>query len=205
MKFTIDTNHCANMKNSAGEQEKRRKKRKHIPHSERPLEAVQKRNERERQRVHEVNAAYLNLLNHLPELTTITPDHCVIPHARMASTGPTTSKTSKINILRQAIAYIESLSNILSATEFSQVSNLTHHYSQMPHEMNNISLSELYCIESHQEMCAISSNGFEVTELYNTGCTRMHNTSTQMNACMMDEKPYININSINNNKFGTGI
>ena len=82
----------------------KRRRRKHIPHSERSPEAVQKRNERERQRVNDVNLAYLQLLQHLPqpEITNTSL------HQRALNV-----RTSKINILRNAITYIDSLRNTL--------------------------------------------------------------------------------------------
>ena len=45
---------------------KRKKGYRHIPHSEKPPQIVEKRNARERKRVHAVNQAFLRLRRALP-------------------------------------------------------------------------------------------------------------------------------------------
>uniref|UniRef100_A0A0N4ZUW8 BHLH domain-containing protein n=1 Tax=Parastrongyloides trichosuri TaxID=131310 RepID=A0A0N4ZUW8_PARTI len=69
--------------------------------------AVEKRNARERTRVHTVNQAFLVLKHHIPALKIFT------------------KRVSKLKILRAAILYIDTLSNILddqklSKTEFTK-------------------------------------------------------------------------------------
>ncbi len=76
----------------------KRKRRKHIPHCRRPAEVVKKRNERERKRVNDVNAAFIELSKHLPD----NPHHSI--HRR----------SSKINILKNAIAHIDYLNAVLA-------------------------------------------------------------------------------------------
>ena len=71
-----------------------KKKRRHIPHRERPVHAVKKRNERERNRVTGVNEALFVLRDHLPE-------------------DMRQQRLSKINILYSAIDYIDYLSRVL--------------------------------------------------------------------------------------------
>ena len=70
---------------------KKRRKRRHVPHHERPLEAVIKRNERERRRVDDVNGAFKRLQTHLPRACK--------SHRRV----------SKMAILQHAIEYISEL------------------------------------------------------------------------------------------------
>ena len=196
-------NHSVVVKTS--NQLKMRKKRKHIPHAERPLDAVQKRNERERQRVHEVNAAFLNLLNHLPQHHTVS---CQLTMHEMTATVATTtsssSKMSKINILRQAIAYIDNLSNILqspsTSTETSSppaMSNLFHHCDSNLDEINTNLL-----IKNHQEIDRIFSsqaNVGELTELHNSmaNCYSQVHKLEHWSSCMVTE----NIGFSQKNKF----
>lgn len=78
---------------------KARRRRRHVPHSERPEPAVRKRNERERQRAGEVNTAFTELRDRLP------------------SQGQSKRKRlSKINVLKTAIDYIEELTTLLATT-----------------------------------------------------------------------------------------
>ena len=70
---------------------KKRRKRRHIPHRERPLEAVIKRNQRERRRVDDVNLAFKRLQTFLPRVQK--------NHRRV----------SKMAILQHAIEYIHEL------------------------------------------------------------------------------------------------
>ena len=175
-------NHSAVMKTA--NQLKMRRKRRHIPHAERPLEAVQKRNERERQRVHEVNAAFLNLLNHLPQHQTMS--YQLTMHQMTATRTASSSKMSKINILRQAIAYIDNLSNILQSTTSTEtipapaMPKLFHHCDSTLDEINLL-------IKNHQDInrTAFSSqaNVSELTELHNT----MANCYSHWNSCVMTE------------------
>jgi len=75
-----------------------KRKRRHIPHSERPYDFVKRRNLREKRRIDNLNAA-LEFLR-----------RCV-PSTR------NNHSESKINILRQATEYISYLNHILSETD----------------------------------------------------------------------------------------
>ena len=74
---------------------KLKRRRQHVPHSQRSIESVQRRNERERRRVNDVNSAFKELSKHIPFMVD------------------NRKKISKINILRSAITYIEYLSILL--------------------------------------------------------------------------------------------
>ena len=72
----------------------RRRKRRHVPHHLRPQEFVQKRNTRERRRIHGVNEAFELLRRRVPVICR-------------------DDKTPKINILRHASSYIMRLTSLL--------------------------------------------------------------------------------------------
>ena len=181
MKLERETN-CSKINHSAvgktTNQLKMRKKRRHIPHAERPLEAVQKRNERERQRVNDVNAAFFNLLNHLPQHQTSSHQLTIRQTTRtVATVTASSSKMSKINILRQAIAYIDSLSNILQSPSRETgpppaMSNLLHQCDSTLDEVNENILTKYYQLQNHQGINTMvfssQTNGDGLTELHNT-------------------------------------
>ena len=80
---------------------KPKRRRRHIPHSDRPIDAVRKRNERERKRVDDVNSAFVDLQLHLP------------------SDGRPRRRLSKIKVLQTAIDYIDQLSSTLNLSAYS--------------------------------------------------------------------------------------
>ncbi|XP_064627993.1 achaete-scute complex protein T3-like [Lineus longissimus] len=75
-------------------QKPRKRSRRHVPHSERSAEAVERRNARERRRVEAVNSAFVQLSRHIPG-------------------GDANEKIQKIDILRGAISYINDLLDIV--------------------------------------------------------------------------------------------
>ncbi|CAH1799578.1 unnamed protein product [Owenia fusiformis] len=79
---------------------KSKRKRVHVPHSERPTEFVAQRNERERSRVHSVNEAFMALRKHVP-LKVKDPS----------------KRVSKAKILQAAIDHIYNLLDSLVNTE----------------------------------------------------------------------------------------
>ncbi|UJR32045.1 hypothetical protein I4U23_019512 [Adineta vaga] len=78
---------------------------KHIPHHLRPKHIVDKRNTRERRRVHDVNQAFLVLKSLLP---FDAHDHV---KEQLQST-----RISKVRTLRKAVDYIKALQMILNET-----------------------------------------------------------------------------------------
>ncbi|CAF0920282.1 unnamed protein product [Adineta steineri] len=78
---------------------------KHIPHHLRPHHIVEKRNTRERRRVHDVNQAFLLLKALLPF------DAYNNSRDQLNST-----RISKVRTLRQAVNYIEALQHMLNET-----------------------------------------------------------------------------------------
>lgn len=72
-----------------------KRKRRHIPHSQRPYEFVKRRNLREKRRVENLNCALESLRRCIPST------QC-------------NAKESKINILREATEYIAYLNHVLS-------------------------------------------------------------------------------------------
>ncbi|CAF3650951.1 unnamed protein product [Rotaria sp. Silwood1] len=75
---------------------------KHIPHYLRPKHIVEKRNRRERKRVHNVNQAFLILQALLPFNINNNKNQL------------NSTRISKVCTLRKAIDYIEALQNILN-------------------------------------------------------------------------------------------
>lgn len=73
---------------------KKTRKRRHVPHSQLPIQLVEKRNSRERERIHAVNDAFELLRKHIPYSTEY-------------------DKMSKVTILTDAILYIKSLTRML--------------------------------------------------------------------------------------------
>ena len=153
----------------------------------------------ERQRVHEVNAAFLNLLNHLPQHQTMS--YQLTMHemtTTVATTTASSSKMSKINILRQAIAYIDNLCNILQSPSTSMLetsppaamSNLFHHSDSTLDEINTNLL-----IKNHQEInrMVFSSQGNvgELTEHHNdntmANCNSQVHKLEHWSSCVMTE------------------
>lgn len=82
---------------------------KHIPHHLRPRHLVEKRNRRERRRVHDVNQAFLLLQALLP----INRDD---DNKNTNKEKSIPSRISKVHTLRKAIDYIQALQNILNET-----------------------------------------------------------------------------------------
>lgn len=81
-------------KSEDAKKKRRNKRRRHIPHSELPMEMVQRRNKRERERIHAVNDAFEKLKEHLPNTSS-------------------NDKSSKVQILNDAILYIKNLTYLL--------------------------------------------------------------------------------------------
>lgn len=82
-----------------------KRKRRHIPHRLRPTAAVDKRNERERRRVNDVNSAFVRLRDTL------------------GMEKLSDKRLSKINILTNAIDYISNLSQVLDLTVYGNANN----------------------------------------------------------------------------------
>ncbi|CAH1799576.1 unnamed protein product [Owenia fusiformis] len=97
VRLTMDTLLASNnIKDSSFSKPKR--KRIHIPHSQRPTEFVAQRNERERSRVHSVNEAFMVLKKHVP-LKVKNPS----------------KRVSKAKILQAALDHIHNLLDILES------------------------------------------------------------------------------------------
>lgn len=77
----------------------RKRKRRHVPHSQRSTEFVEKRNGRERKRVDDLNGAFECLKDRVP----------FIPRRNV--------RTSKMKILTNAISYIQHLTTLLNDSE----------------------------------------------------------------------------------------
>ncbi|KAK3583973.1 hypothetical protein CHS0354_033768 [Potamilus streckersoni] len=90
---------------------KRRSKRtdKHVPHSEKPLHLVAKRNARERKRVQAVNSAFLRLRRSVP----YEPKH---------------KRLSKVKTLKLAIEYIKQMSEMIEDHDRQFGSSAGHRY-----------------------------------------------------------------------------
>lgn len=82
---------------------KKRRKRRHIPHRERPEAAVQKRNERERKRVDDVNMAFRRLGDRLEQGYFF----------GIHQTETSKKRLSKIGVLQGACSYIQELKTLL--------------------------------------------------------------------------------------------
>ncbi|ESO85769.1 hypothetical protein LOTGIDRAFT_167740 [Lottia gigantea] len=85
-----------------------KKRKEHIPHSKRPNEYVVKRNRRERERVDNVNQAFVNLRDHLPFRKN-------------------DNRMSKISILKSASEYIQSLSGVIRTHDLIKSEKSTPH------------------------------------------------------------------------------
>lgn len=79
---------------------------KHIPHHLRPQHIVEKRNTRERQRVQDVNRAFLILKSLLPFEINYDDNTDQLNNPRI----------SKVRTLRKAVDYIIALQNLLNQT-----------------------------------------------------------------------------------------
>ena len=103
-----------------GPSSRRRSRYRHVPHREKPVAVVEKRNARERRRVESVNQAFLRLRRHIPDTNR---------HKRL----------SKVKTLRTAIDYIDYLRGLLTTTYTSQYPGVSpqppHPYS--PQEDNS--------------------------------------------------------------------
>lgn len=102
---TITANMCTleNKDNPTNLWKKAKRKRKHIPHAQRPSEYVEKRNKRERNRIRTVNEAF-------DELRKKVPSCGQDPELRI----------SKMEVLTHAIGYIEDLCGCLGYGNFAE-------------------------------------------------------------------------------------
>ncbi|KAL8599105.1 hypothetical protein ACOMHN_007821 [Nucella lapillus] len=122
----------------------RRRKRKHVPHDQRPQEFVHKRNTRERRRIHDVNHAFQLLRQHVP----------VVSHD---------DKTSKISILRHASGYIKRLTSLLRGKQqqtgigegLGDVSDAVQWFSDVS---GSAGITHVRNIESDQKNCDLTDN-----------------------------------------------
>ena len=88
-----------------GKASKQKRKRHHIPHSQRPQHLVQQRNERERGRANQLNEALSVLKCHLPDVYG-------------------DKKASKADILKTAVHYIGYLTTLLHQSEVHSPTHL---------------------------------------------------------------------------------
>lgn len=102
---TITANMCTleNKDNLTNLRKKAKRKRKHIPHAQRPSEYVEKRNKRERNRIRAVNEAFEELRKKVPSCGQD-------PELRI----------SKMEVLTHAIGYIEDLCGCLGYGNFAE-------------------------------------------------------------------------------------
>lgn len=102
---TITANMCTleNKDNPTNLRKKAKRKRKHIPHAQRPSEYVEKRNKRERNRIRTVNEAFDELRKKVPSCGQ-DPD----------------LRISKMEVLTHAIGYIEDLCGCLGYGNFAE-------------------------------------------------------------------------------------
>lgn len=102
---TITANMCTleNKDNPTNLRKKAKRKRKHIPHAQRPSEYVEKRNKRERNRIRTVNEAFEELRKKVPSCGQ-DPD----------------LRISKMEVLTHAIGYIEDLCGCLGYGNFAE-------------------------------------------------------------------------------------
>jgi achaete-scute complex protein len=91
VEFSLEN--CKNI-STANRNVRKTRKRRHVPHSQLPIELVEKRNSRERERIHAVNDAFELLQKHIPYSTEY-------------------DKMSKVTILTDAILYIKRLTKML--------------------------------------------------------------------------------------------
>lgn len=92
-----------NKDNPTNLRKKAKRKRKHIPHAQRPSEYVEKRNKRERNRIRTVNEAFEELRKKVPSCGQ-DPD----------------LRISKMEVLTHAIGYIEDLCGCLGYGNFAE-------------------------------------------------------------------------------------
>lgn len=92
-----------NKDNPTNLRKKAKRKRKHIPHAQRPSEYVEKRNKRERNRIRTVNEAFDELRKKVPSCGQ-DPD----------------LRISKMEVLTHAIGYIEDLCGCLGYGNFAE-------------------------------------------------------------------------------------
>lgn len=92
-----------NKDNPTNLRKKAKRKRKHIPHAQRPSEYVEKRNKRERNRIRTVNEAFDKLRKKVPSCGQ-DPD----------------LRISKMEVLTHAIGYIEDLCGCLGYGNFAE-------------------------------------------------------------------------------------
>ncbi|CAH1799577.1 unnamed protein product [Owenia fusiformis] len=121
---TMDTLASTNMK-AESSYSKPKRKRIHIPHSQRPTEFVAQRNERERSRVHSVNEAFMVLKKHVP-LKVKDPS----------------KRVSKAKILLAALDHIHNLLDCLENGK-SQESCITTHSSLQNHQPGKKSRTQI--------------------------------------------------------------
>lgn len=102
---TITSNMCTleNKDNPTNLRKTAKRKRKHIPHAQRPSEYVEKRNRRERTRIRTVNEAFEKLRRKVPSCGQD-------PELRI----------SKMEVLTHAIGYIEDLCGCLGYGSFTE-------------------------------------------------------------------------------------
>lgn len=91
---------------SIDSKKKSKRQSKHIPHHLRPQHIVERRNQRERLRVQDVNQAFHILQQLLPLDSTSIEDSNM--------TQNNSSRISKVRTLRKAVDYIEALQNMLN-------------------------------------------------------------------------------------------
>ncbi|UJR14701.1 hypothetical protein I4U23_001694 [Adineta vaga] len=98
---------------STDTKKKSSRRSKHIPHHLRPQHVVQRRNQRERLRVQDVNQAFYTLQQLLPIDSNSTTSR---ETKEQYDTTRNSSRISKVQTLRAAVDYIEALQNMLNET-----------------------------------------------------------------------------------------
>ncbi|XP_063403934.1 uncharacterized protein LOC134687506 [Mytilus trossulus] len=122
--------------------QRRTKRRRHIPHSQLPEELVNRRNSRERERIHAVNDAFENLRNHIPYSTEY--DRC-----------------SKVKILTDAMVYINNLSDMVNNYSDAEKQSLDSSEQFIPCICNGVEYDAVNC----GKLRDVSSEQFSATQV----------------------------------------
>ena len=111
--LTSDTN-LTPVTNGFDMKKKSTRRSKHIPHHLRPQHVVERRNQRERLRVQDVNQAFYTLQQLLPlDSNSIQSDG---QKEQCVTATKNSSRVSKVQTLRAAVDYIEALQKMLYDT-----------------------------------------------------------------------------------------
>ena len=120
---------------------------KHVPHAEKPVHVVEKRNARERRRVHAVNTAFVRLrktipfenkagnvqdlyLHESPEINCFRGEILYLMHNKEVpnlSFIQRGKRVSKVRVLQKAIDYICNMRDTIRAIDEGGATTISHH------------------------------------------------------------------------------